>query len=177
MGFLEGDQAAGELEQGEVVLVLFGPADEDRAVAVEPGVSGLDDPPSGPPAGSVCFEPDLLAARSDVRGETVFSGELADRRDVVGAVKTETLRLGSGRFGPLDRDRLDRLGEELQIVAVGAFVRDPDRDPCGLGEKRTLRPLFALSVGFGPVFGPPSGALVIAPSAASQSQSTPTTLS
>lgn len=36
VGFLEGDQAGGELEQGEVVLVFLRPADQDRAVAVEP---------------------------------------------------------------------------------------------------------------------------------------------
>src|SRR5215211_3836420 len=30
--FFEGDQAGGELEQREVVVVLFGPADQDRAV-------------------------------------------------------------------------------------------------------------------------------------------------
>jgi hypothetical protein len=29
VGFLEGDQGAGELQQGEVVVVLLGPADED----------------------------------------------------------------------------------------------------------------------------------------------------
>jgi len=33
---LERDQAAGELEQREVVLVLLAPANEDPAVAVEP---------------------------------------------------------------------------------------------------------------------------------------------
>jgi len=62
-------------------------------------------------------------------------------------------------------------------VAVGAVVRQPDRDPRSLAENRTFRPFFALSVGFGPVFGPPSGALVIAPSAASHAQSMPTTVS
>jgi hypothetical protein len=36
VGFLEGDQSAGELEQGEVVLVFLRPADQDRAVSVEP---------------------------------------------------------------------------------------------------------------------------------------------
>ena len=36
MGFLEGDQAAGELEEGKVVGVFLRPADQDRAVAVEP---------------------------------------------------------------------------------------------------------------------------------------------
>jgi len=62
-------------------------------------------------------------------------------------------------------------------VAVGAVVRQPDRDPLSLAEKRTFRPLFALSVGLGPVFAPPSGAFPIAPSAASQAQLMPTTAS
>ena len=62
-------------------------------------------------------------------------------------------------------------------MAVGALVGEPDRDTGGLRENRPLRPFLALSVGFGPVFAPPSGALVIAPSAASQSQSMPTSAS
>ena len=56
-------------------------------------------------------------------------------------------------------------------------MRQPDRDPRSLAENRTFRPFLALSVGLGPVFGPPNGALVIAPSAASQAQSIPTTRS
>ena len=35
-GLLEGDEAAGEHQQGEVVLFLLRPADEDSAVAVQP---------------------------------------------------------------------------------------------------------------------------------------------
>ena len=59
-------------------------------------------------------------------------------------------------------------------MTVGAVVRKPDRYPCRFREDRALRPFLALSVGLGPVFGPPSGALVIAPSAASHAQSIPT---
>ena len=62
-------------------------------------------------------------------------------------------------------------------MTVGAVVRQPDRDPRSLAENLTLRPPLARSVGFGPVLGPPKGALVIAPSAASHAQSIPTTLS
>ncbi len=36
VSFLESDQPAGELEQREVVLVFLRPADQDRAVSVEP---------------------------------------------------------------------------------------------------------------------------------------------
>ena len=52
LGFLEGDQAGGELEEREVVVVFLAPADEDAAVSVQPGVGCLDDPPSG--ASRVC---------------------------------------------------------------------------------------------------------------------------
>jgi len=63
------------------------------------------------------------------------------------------------------------------VVAVGAIVCQPDRDPCRLAEKRTFRPFLPRSVGLGPVAEPPSGALVMAPSAASHDQSMPTTSS
>ena len=59
-------------------------------------------------------------------------------------------------------------------MAVGAVVREPDRDARTVGEDRAFRPFLALSVGFGPVASPPSGALVIAPSAANNAQSMPT---
>jgi hypothetical protein len=49
MGFLERDQAAGELEEREVVLGFLRPADQKGTVAVEPGVAGLDDPAAGAP--------------------------------------------------------------------------------------------------------------------------------
>ena len=62
-------------------------------------------------------------------------------------------------------------------MAVGAVMRQPERDPARVAENRTFRPLFALSVGFGPVFAPPKGAFPIAPSAARNAQSIPTTLS
>jgi len=61
-GFLEGDEAGGELEEGEVVLVFLAPADEDAAVSVQPGVGRLDDPSPGAPAGCAGLELDLLAA-------------------------------------------------------------------------------------------------------------------
>jgi len=108
VGFLEGDQAAGELEEGEVVLVFLRPADQEGTVAVEPGVAGLDDPAARPPAGSTKLLPDLLAAPADVRAEAAPADELADPRVVVAAVEAESLRLLGRRLGPRDRDRVER---------------------------------------------------------------------
>ena len=68
VGFLVGDEAAGELDQGEVVLAFLRPADEDRAVAVQPGVSGRDDPASGSPAGLMEPALDLFTAGAGGKG-------------------------------------------------------------------------------------------------------------
>ena len=177
MGFLECDEAAGELEEGEVVLVVLRPADQDPAVAVEPGVACLDDPASRAPAGGADLVGDLLAARTDMRAELVLAREFADVGVVVGPVEAEALGSFRRRRWPLDRDRVERAFQEEVVVAVGALVVESDRDALPLAEDRSLRPFLALSVGFGPVFAPPNGALVIAPSAASHDQSIPTTSS
>jgi hypothetical protein len=58
-------------------------------------------------------------------------------------------------------------------VAVSTIVRESDRDARRLAENRALRPPLARPVGFGPVLGPPNGALVIAPSHERNDQSIP----
>ena len=160
-----------------MVLVFLRPADQDAAVAVEPAVAGLDDPAAGAPAGRADLFGDLLAAGTDVRRQSVVADERSDVGVVVGPVKAEALRRVRSRLGTLDRDRVERALQELVVVAVRAVVVEPDRDTRSLADDRSLRPFLALSVGFGPVFGPPNGALVIAPSAASHDQSIPTSSS
>jgi hypothetical protein len=108
-----------------------------------------------------------------VRGEAELAGERAHLVVVVRRVEAEALRPLLGRPGAFDRDRLDRRPGKQMVVAIGALVGYPERDAAALGEDAPFRPLFALSVGFGPVWPPPSGALVIAPSIASHSHSIP----
>jgi hypothetical protein len=161
------------VEHGEVGVGSFLPADEDAAEAMEPGVGALDDPAAGAEAGLALERLGFLAAAADVRGEGELRAELAHFVVVVALVEAESLRLLGRRLRPLDRDRLDRGAGELEVVQIRARRRDPDRDALTLGEERSFRPFLALSVGFGPVSTPPSGALPIAPSIASHSHSIP----
>lgn len=110
MGFLEGDQAAGELEECEVVLGFLRPTDQEAAVAVEPGMAGLDDPPASAPSGGCSFELELLAAAADVGRVAAAGREVTDPGVAVASVETETLRIVAGRLGPRDRDRVERRG-------------------------------------------------------------------
>lgn len=160
-----------------MVLGLLRPADQQTAIAVEPRVGALHDPAAGAVVGLASDCLGLLAARADVSREAELLDQLAHDRVVVALVETERLRSTPGWLGPRDRDRRDRRREQFLIVAVGAVVGYAERDTAGVGEERTLRPFLALSVGFGPVLSPPSGAFVIAPSAASHFQSIPSSSS
>ena len=93
VGFLERDQAAGELEEREVVLGFLRPADQEGAVAVEPGVAGLDDPAAGAPSRCRSLELELLAAATDVGGVAATGRELVDPGVGVAAVEAEALRI------------------------------------------------------------------------------------
>lgn len=118
-----------------MVLVLLGPADEDAAVAVEPRVTGLDDPATGSPVGVAKLEVDLLAARADVWCEFALLEQLANPLVVIGLVEAEALGIVLGRLGSLDRDRVKRLLQEEMVVAIGAVVVDPERDSGSIGEE------------------------------------------
>jgi hypothetical protein len=161
------------VEHGEVGVGAFLPAGEDAAKAIQPGVGAFDDPAAGAVAGLALDCLRFLAAAADVRGEAELLGEFAYLVVVVAAVEAESLRRLRCRCGSLDRDRFDRRACQFEVVQVRARWRDPDRDALALGEKRSFRPFFALSVGLGPVSSPPSGALPSAPSIASHSHSIP----
>ena len=140
-------------------------------------MAGLGDPPSGAPSGDAQLVLDLLSPRADVRDEPAVADEPPRPSVIVALVEAEALRLLGARLRPRYRDGVEGTLEEQVVVAVGPFVGEADGRPGALGEDRALRPLVALSVGLGPVFGPPRGALVMAPSQERKLQSMPTSSS
>ena len=136
-------------------------------------MGALDHPATGALAGLSLELLGLLATGADVAGEAELSGELVHLGVVIALVQTEPLRLLGRRLRPLDRDRFEGGAGELEVVQVRTRRCDPERDALTLREEAPFRPFLALSVGFGPVFSPPSGALPSAPSSASHSHSIP----
>lgn len=129
------------MEHCEVGVGAFLPAGEDAAEAVEPGVGALDDPAAGAEAGLAFDRLCFFAAAADVGREAELVEQFADLVVVVATVEAEPLRPLGCRRGPLDRDRLNRLACQLEVVAVRARGADPDRDALSLGEDAPFRPL------------------------------------
>lgn len=76
-----------------MVLGFLRPADQEGAVAVEPGVARLDDPTAGAPSRGRSFELEFVAAAADVGAVAAAGGELVDPGVGVAAIETERLRL------------------------------------------------------------------------------------
>ncbi len=136
-------------------------------------MGALDHPAAGAEAGFALDRFRLLAARADVGAETEPVGELVHLGVVVALVQAETKRPVLRGVRPVDQDLFERRAEELEVVDVGPGDLKPDRDAAAFAKERALRPLLALSVGFGPVAAPPSGAFPLAPSQESHSHSIP----
>jgi hypothetical protein len=96
--------------QGAVVLGILRPANEQAAVAVEPGVRALDDPAPREPSRVFALGLDLLAAGSEVQGEAEACGDLAHLGEVIALVEAEALGALGGGLRAVDWDRGDRLG-------------------------------------------------------------------
>src|ERR671933_2001078 len=114
--------AEDKVEQAEIVGGLFGPADEDGAEAVEPGMCPLHHP--APCCGSgMTLGPGFLATTAQMQRK----GELLRQRPrliiVDALVKAEVLRGTARRLGPLHRDGLKGLAHQLMVVAIGARSR------------------------------------------------------
>ncbi len=134
----------------------------------------LNNPAPGFPVGVSGLLVDLLTTGADVWNELLGDDPWLDRRIVIALVQAQSLGCLGRRDRPGDRDRLKRRSQQLVIVAVRAVDSYAERDTSGVADDRAFRPFLPRSVGFGPVLGPPKGALVIAPSTAKNDQSIPT---
>lgn len=134
MGFLEGNDPTGELQQGEVVLGLLRPANEQGAVTVEPGVTGFDNPAAGTPVRVAQALLHLLAAAGDMRDKPRAGEQIATDAVVVAGIEAETLGYRERRLWSCDRDRGKGGLQEQVVVAIGAGVGQSDGDTGSVGK-------------------------------------------
>src|SRR6476646_3083281 len=166
-----GNDGEGEVEQGEVVGRLLGPADQDGAEAVEPGMGALHHP--APRLGTgVTLGPGFLAPAAQVQREAEFRGQGTRLLIVEALIETEVLRLPAGRLWTPERDGFERLAHQLVIVAVGPVDHRPKGHAAAVGQQRALDPALAavgrVGAGFSPRRAAPCPSLRPMPATSSQ---------
>src|SRR5579871_596524 len=145
------------MEQRDIVLRFFAPANEDTPKAVHPTVRPFHHPP---PRLVPCLPLDLLrllAPHLDVRREAELLQQRADFVVVISFVQAHPLGRVLGRLGTLGicRDALQRGLDQLHVVAVGAVDGQPQRNAVGVHEQTALdAPLGSIGRVFASLFPP-----------------------
>jgi hypothetical protein len=130
------------MEQAEIVSRLLGPADQDGAKTVEPGMRPLDHP--APCLGTgVTLGPDFLAPAAQVHDEAELFRQGTGLVVVEALVAAVMLGPVPGWPGPLDGDGLKRLVHQFVVVAVGPVDHGCQRDAASVGQQRAFDPALA----------------------------------
>ena len=140
------------MQEGDVVLGLFLPTDEEATKAVHPTVRALHHPAAGAEA-RFAFERDrFFTPGADVGGEAELGHDVAHFPVVIAFVQTQPLgcsAVGSGR-GTTTLSRVSRVS--FMSCRLAPATAKPTGTPCPSVSRLRLTPALPRSVGLGPVF-------------------------
>jgi len=141
------EQRGGEVDEGEVVLRLLLPPDEQLPAAVEPGGGSFDDPASRSRPTSTL--PAFLAASADVGHVAAPSDRVFGIGVVVALIEAEML-LGVGRRA--HDARIKQFADRLLVRPVRRSEGNGQGDAGGVGEMMPLGAALGTVGGIGPGF-------------------------
>src|SRR6267142_1837477 len=131
----EGDEGAGEVEHGQVIVALLLPANEQASKSVEPRMRALDHPAPGSVAGNLLSWLALDSAGRNVRGVSPEIHQVANVRVVVALVHAQVL-LGPRR--PRGHQVVEGSADQFLVMPIGAVDRQRQGHAGAVGERGTL---------------------------------------
>ena len=135
------------MQHSSVILRLLFPTNQDSTESVHPTVCPFCHPPAGFESRGPSDQPGLLAARTNVRGESEFPRQTANFVVVIPFVQTQALRLVQRWPGPFHGNAFDRLPRQLEVVDVRPRHGQSHRNAVGLHQQTSL------GAGFGSIRG------------------------
>jgi hypothetical protein len=168
------EKAARQLQQPQVVEVMFVVAHQDGSAFRQPREGPLHHPaPWFVPPLARTGRRLLFADGADVSGIARGGDRLASGGIIVGLVQAQVLRLLRRRLRPLHHDGRDGGTQQLGIVTIGPVDDQSERPALLIDQQTAFGALFATIGGvFAHLFPPPKRALPKAPSALCHFQET-----
>src|SRR5262245_59679826 len=151
------------MQKTQVIAHFLIPPNQHAPKPVHPTMSALYDPPPSFELRLLLQGLGLFTSRTDVGREAKLDQEVPHLLIVVAFVQAHPLGSVGARIGPLDRDALDGLACQLEIIAIGAVYCEADRHPIPVGEDAALGPDLAAVRGVLAHLFPPQGELGSSP--------------
>src|SRR5262245_39419939 len=137
------------MQQGNIVLGLLAPADQDAAETVHPTVRPLYHPTPRLGTRLPLHLLRLVLFRRDMGCEAELVRDVLHLVIGVAQVQAQPLRLVGRWLGPFHGDALDRVTHHLHVRPVGAVHGQSDGDALGLDQQAAFGPLFG-AAGYSP---------------------------
>ncbi len=116
------------MEQSQIVLNLFVPADKYSAKAIHPTVRALHRPTAGLVANMAFEGLRLFLSRSNMQGVAKFLAQFPDFVVVIPFIQAEILPLLFGWLWSDNWDTYQRPTGHLEIIAVSSFDSETERE-------------------------------------------------
>ncbi len=142
------------MKQGQIVLRLFVPSNEQAAKAIHPGMTAFHHPA---PRLEARFSLDgfgFFSAWANMGRKAELAQDVAHFVVVIPFVQTHPWRLLFAWLRTLNYDAFDRWSHQFHIVAIGSLNRQTDGDAMPLGEQATFHSALAPVGGIGAGFFP-----------------------
>src|SRR5919199_4876846 len=161
------------MQLSKEIFRFLRPAEEDIPETVHPGVRSLHHPPSRLPPRIIFHTLCLSSPRSNMGNEVKSPEQHTHFIKVVSFIEAHAMPFLLCRLRSFDRNAFEGFSRHLEIIPVRSVDGTPIGTPCPSVSRLRFAPCFARSVGFGPLFSPPSGAFLITPSIEQKLQSMP----
>jgi hypothetical protein len=142
------------MKQGQIILRLFVPTNEQAAKAQSPGMTPFHHPAPRFEAGFSLDGFGFFSSWANMGRKAELAQDVADFVVVIPFVQTHPLRVVLGRLWTLDDDALDRRTQQFHIVAIGALNRQTNGYPMPFREQAAFDPTLAAIRGIGTGFSP-----------------------
>lgn len=142
------------MKHGDVVFRFLFPAHENATEAVHPTMGSLHDPSARFESSATLEQCGLLTTRTNMSGESELLGQFTHLIIIIPFVQRQMLRLVPTGPWPSDRDTLEGLTRQLEVVDVGARCGQSHRYSPAFDQQASLRAAFGSIRGIGAGFSP-----------------------
>jgi hypothetical protein len=130
------------MEHTHIILGFLLPPNQNPSETVHPTMCALHHPATRFELGVSLDDFSLFSASPDMSGVAEFDNQLANLIIVVSFIQAKTLRFGTCRLRPINRNTFQCFPHQFEVVPIRPIHGYPDRDACAFRQQAALHAVF-----------------------------------
>jgi hypothetical protein len=131
------------MKEGEIILHLLLPPNEEPTGAIEPGMAAFHHPAAGTITRDELFLSLLFSPTAHVRLGMPCKQFLVDRSRVVGSIQAHLLGMLRCGLGSADDQTIQGGSQQAHVMTISSSYDHSQRNSCSISQQAALGSLFA----------------------------------